>query len=66
MLAEGRPFEKGLPTMMRSLPASVSQIFLDAEQPGFQGLLEVMSFVIVIAMIAGAYVAAAMLLFWAI
>ena len=52
--------------MMHSLPAFVSQIFLDAEQPGFQGLLEVMSFVIVIAMITGAFVAAAMLLFWAV
>jgi hypothetical protein len=52
--------------MIRSVPPSVLQIFIDAEQPGYQGPLELVSFLMVIAMISGAFAAAAMLLVYAI
>ena len=52
--------------MIRSLPLSVSQIFLDAQQPGYQGPLELFSFLMVLAMISGAFAFGALLLFYAI
>jgi hypothetical protein len=53
-------------TMIRSLPSSVSQIFVDARQPGSQGVLEVFSFLMVIGMLSGAFAMAAMLLLYAV
>ena len=52
--------------MVRSTPNFVAQIFADAKRPGYQGSLEVISFVIVMGMIAGAFTAAAVMLFYAL
>jgi len=53
-------------TMFRFDAHFVDQIFADAKRPGYQGSLEVISFLIVSAMIAGSYVAAAAMLLYAL
>jgi hypothetical protein len=55
-----------MPIMVYSLPHFVSQVLADAKLPGYRGPLEVISFVIVSAMVAGAFIAATILLFYAI
>ena len=54
------------PAMVYSLPHYVSQILADAEEPGYRGVLEAISFLVVSAMVAGAFIAAAVLLLYAI
>jgi hypothetical protein len=49
--------------MLYSLPHVVSQVFADARQPGYQGVLEVISFLVMTAMLASAFFSAAVLLF---
>jgi hypothetical protein len=49
--------------MVYSLPHGVSQVFIDAKQPGYQGVVEVISFLIVVAMMVSAFFSAATLLF---
>jgi hypothetical protein len=48
--------------MDNSLSHGVAQVFVDAKQPGYQGVLEVISFLVITAMIVGAYFSAATLL----
>jgi hypothetical protein len=48
--------------MVYSLPHAVEQVFADARQPGYQGVLEVISFLVVNAMMVAAGASAAMLL----
>jgi hypothetical protein len=55
-----------VPTMVYSVPHFISQIAADARQPGYQGPLEIISFVIISAMVAGAFLAATVLLIYAI
>jgi hypothetical protein len=49
--------------MLHSVPDSVRQIFADAKQPGYQGVLEVISFLVVSATLIGALVGSVILLF---
>jgi hypothetical protein len=48
--------------MVYSVPHVVSQVFADAKQPGYQGVLEVISFLVMTAMLVGAFVTAGTLL----
>jgi len=50
--------------MVYSLPHVVSQVFADARKPGYQGVLEVISFLVITAMLVGAYFSAGTLLVW--
>ena len=52
--------------MTYSPPHFVSQIVADSKQPGYQGPLELISFVIVSAMITSAFITAMVLLLYAI
>jgi hypothetical protein len=46
-----------------STPDFVLQIFDDAKQPGYQGVLELVSFLVVTGMLVGALVGSVMMLF---
>jgi hypothetical protein len=49
--------------MVRSTPDYVMEIFADAKQPGYLGILEVVSFLVAIALLVGSFVGAVTVLF---